>query len=82
MKKIIGWVETILGFVVSIVSILAMITAKTMLTFNPEGLPSEISGMLDPILGAIPLVAISYFVIILLLGIFIFLEGLSKLDKN
>jgi hypothetical protein len=82
MKKAIGWIETVLGFIITITSILAMISVNVLLDLDMSEIPSEINGMLDPLLSIIPLVAISYFVIVLLLGVFIFLEGLSKLEKN
>ncbi len=82
MKKTIGWIETALGFIVTIISILAMFSINNLVNIDATGIASDFGGMLDPLFEIIPFVAISYFVIVLLLGIFILLEGLSKLGKD
>ncbi len=83
MKKFIGWIETILGFFISIASIAVIFSAKTLIKLESTDIPIDgVSESLDSIFALIPGVLIAYFVILLILGVFILLEGLSKLGAK
>ena len=82
MKKIIGWIETLIGLVVALSSLAAMTLAKTFFSLDPFEVPIEgVSEALNSLFSVIPVLAIAYFLIILVLGVFIFLEGLSKIGN-
>ena len=83
MKKIICWVETILGFFITLISAVAIFLSKTLIKLDSVDIPIDgVSESLNSIFAIIPGMIIAYFVIILILGIFILLEGLSKLGTT
>ena len=94
MRKFIGWIETILGFVVVASSIITMLLAKDLFTLT---IPSSISIPIGPagntviegaseiiqkIFSIIPIIVIAYSLMIFLIGVLIFLEGLSKVGNE
>ena len=93
IRKVAGWIELVIGFLVTIASIIGMLMAKSLTKINiPESISVPIQGeeviigglgeILSKILIIIPAIIIAYSLIILVLGVHILLEGLSKLDSN
>ena len=93
MKKTIGWIETIIGFLVTIGGIIGLFAAKSITKIElPNSVTIPVEGSSDMVINlseaiggisaAAPIIAVSYFMIVLLIGVLFLLEGLSKVGSE
>jgi hypothetical protein len=93
MKKTIGWIETIIGILVTIGGVVGLLAAKAIAKIDlPESITIPVEGASDIVINlseaaagltsAAPMIAVSYFMIVLLIGILFLLEGLAKLGSK
>lgn len=89
MKKVIGWIELVLGLILIITPIVVMVIimqVSSEFVINPDPIiPQEIAEPINNVSKAIPTIieflSAAYLVIIFLIGVLMFLEGLAKI-KN
>ena len=87
MKKLIGWIEIILGVILTILPIFAIISISQFVSIfeinSDPTIPEEFAKPIESISKTVPLIvkilAGSYLLIVFLIGLLMTLEGLSKI---